>query len=58
MVCLLYKIILTRMPGIGKVIDHIVNKRFKEDYKSTVGVEILTKDVEFEEERCNLSYFL
>ena len=55
---MLYKIILTRMPGIGKVIDHIVNKRFKEDYKSTVGVEILTKDVEFEEERCNLSYFL
>lgn len=43
------KIILIRPPGIGTIIDNIAITKFPENYKPTIGVDILTKDVEFRE---------
>ena len=44
-----FKIILIRPPGIGTIIDNITITRFSGSYKQTIGVDILTKDVEFRE---------
>ncbi len=41
------KIILLRWFGVGKIIDKIVKNRYRASYKLSVGVDILTKDVNF-----------
>jgi len=44
-----FKMILIRPPGTGKIIDGIVINKFSLDYKQTVGVNLLTKNVEVRE---------
>jgi len=43
------KVLLTGGPAVGKteLVQRIIKNRFQADYKLTVGVDILTKDVEF-----------
>jgi small GTP-binding protein len=43
------KVLLTGGPAVGKteLVQKVIKNRFQADYKLTVGVDILTKDVEF-----------
>ena len=41
------KVLLISQSSVGKIVDRVVNNKFQADYKLTIGVDILSKDVEF-----------
>jgi GTPase SAR1 family protein len=49
MSCYILHITLFRPNGVGKILDDIKQSKFHQSYKQTIGVDILSKDVEFRE---------
>ena len=52
------KILLCGPAAVGKtsLIQQFIKSRFQSDYKLTVGVDILTKEVEYEEGKADFEY--
>ena len=52
----LFKVIILGDPGVGKtsLMDQFVNKKFSNNYKPTIGVDFLTKEVLVEDRVVNL----